>query len=97
MDSINTDNLASKTTKLNASLANLRSNSVSPEVHNQATSKTQSNLTDISKISEKASSSTPDLRDDVIAKAEVLLNDPNWLSDSNLDLLASKISQEENL
>ena len=53
-------------------------------------------LSNISTFSESASS-LPDIRNDAIERARLLINDPNWLSDHNLDSLASKIAKVENL
>lgn len=39
--------------------------------------------------------SSPDIREDKIREATKLLNDPDWLSDENLDLLSAKILQVE--
>ena len=52
-------------------------------------------LTDLSSISEKVNQSEPDIRPDVIARAQTLLDDPNWLSDENLDSLAEKLIEVE--
>ena len=52
-------------------------------------------LTDIPSMSSKAKHSSPELRQDIIDRAKSLINDPNWLNDQNLDLLAGKISEEE--
>jgi hypothetical protein len=55
-----------------------------------------SNLSSISTFTESASA-LPDIRNDAIERARLLINDPNWLSDQNLDSLASKIAKVENL
>jgi hypothetical protein len=55
-----------------------------------------SNLSNISTFTESASA-LPDIRNDVIERARLLINDSNWLSDQNLDSLASKIAKVENL
>jgi hypothetical protein len=55
-----------------------------------------SNLSNISTFTESASA-LPDIRNDAIEHARLLINDPNWLSDQNLDSLASKIAKVENL
>ena len=55
-----------------------------------------SKLSNISTFSESASA-LPDIRNDAIERARLLINDPNWLSDQNLDSLASKIAKVENL
>jgi hypothetical protein len=55
-----------------------------------------SKLTNISSYSESASE-LADIRIDAIERARLLIIDPNWLSDQNLDSLASKIAKVENL
>jgi hypothetical protein len=40
-------------------------------------------------------SSSPDIREDKIREATKLLEDPDWLSDENLDLLSAKILKVE--
>jgi len=55
-----------------------------------------SKLSNISTFSESALT-LPDIRNDAIERARLLINDPNWLSDQNLDSLASKIAKIENL
>jgi len=39
--------------------------------------------------------SSPDIREEKIREVTKLLNDPDWLSDENLDLLSAKILQVE--
>ena len=56
----------------------------------------ESKLSNISTYSE-STSALPDIRNDAIQRARLLINDPNWLSDQNLESLASKISEVENL
>jgi ribosome assembly protein YihI (activator of Der GTPase) len=53
-------------------------------------------LTNLSELSQLAESSQLDIREDAIRRATSLLNDPDLLSDKNLDSLASKITQLEN-
>jgi len=55
-----------------------------------------SKLSNISTFSESALT-LPNIRNDAIERARLLINDPNWLSDQNLDSLASKIAKIENL
>lgn len=54
-----------------------------------------SSLTNLSELAKTAQSSSSDIRVDAIKRAFDLLNDPDWLSDKNLDSLASKISHLE--
>jgi hypothetical protein len=53
-------------------------------------------LTNLSELSQLAESSQLDIREDAIHRAISLLNDPDWLSEKNLDSLATKITQLEN-
>lgn len=62
----------------------------------KSSSAIDSKLSNISAFSESASA-LPDIRNDAIERARLLINDPNWLSDQNLDSLASKIAKVENL
>jgi hypothetical protein len=64
--------------------------------HSKIVSALDSKLSNISTHSESASA-LPDIRDGAIERARLLINDPNWLSDQNLDSLASKIAKVENL
>ena len=57
---------------------------------NLPTSPVQS-LDGLSKLVNSAVSTTPSIRPDVIEKAKMLLDDPEWLSDANLTRLSSKI------
>ena len=98
MEGVNTNNLASKSANYSSSAPNSQQPTTSTKVKdNLSLGASGNNLTDISDIANRVENSSPDLRNDVIAKAQSLLNDPNWLSDSNLDRLATKISLEENL
>jgi hypothetical protein len=54
-------------------------------------------LTDIPSLANASLNSGPDLRPDALARAEKLLNDPDWLSDSNLDALAERLITQEDL
>jgi hypothetical protein len=54
-----------------------------------------SSLTNLSELAQAAQSSNSDIREDAIKRAHDLLNDPDWLSDKNLDSLASRITQIE--
>ena len=53
------------------------------------------NLDALNQLTEKSILSSPDIREDKIREATRLLNDPDWLSDKNLDLLTAKILQVE--
>ncbi|OUW38286.1 MAG: hypothetical protein CBD35_04440 [Verrucomicrobia bacterium TMED175] len=53
------------------------------------------NLDALNQLTKNSITSSPDIREDKIREARKLLNDPNWLSDENLDLLSAKILQVE--
>ena len=53
------------------------------------------NLSSSSELSDQVSSSSIDIREDVVARAKTLINDPNWLSDQNLSKLSAKLSSVE--
>ena len=57
----------------------------------------RNSILDLSSISAEAMNTGDEIRDDVIAKAEKLLSDPNWLNDSNLDSLADRILSVEDI
>ena len=54
-------------------------------------------IIDLSSLASEAKNTGEEIREDVIAKAEKLLSDPNWLSDSNLDSLADRILSVEDI
>ena len=72
---------------------------VSPAyTHSKPTSTTDNStrkLTDFSETARIANETSPDVRNDVIERAEKLLSDPNWLSDDNLTILSSKLLEVE--
>ena len=49
----------------------------------------------LNQLTKNSISSSPDIREEKIREATKLLNDPNWLSDENLELLSAKILQVE--
>jgi hypothetical protein len=54
-----------------------------------------SKLDALNQLTKNSISSSPDIREDKIREATKLLEDPDWLSDKNLDLLSAKILQVE--
>ena len=54
-------------------------------------------ILDLSSLSAEAKNTGDEIRDDVIARAEKLLSDPNWLNDTNLDSLADRILSVEDI
>ena len=94
MDIAQTGNSSVKT-GVQASSAGHNPTQVAPP-QTKTASAIHSKLSNISTFSESASA-LPDIRNDAIERARLLINDPNWLSDQNLDSLASKIAKVENL
>lgn len=54
-------------------------------------------IINISSLSTDARNTGNEVRRDVIARAEKLISDPNWLTDSNLDSLADRILSVEDI
>ena len=94
MDSIQTDNGSVKAT-FHSSVSN-HNPKTAPTSPKSKTSSLDPRLSNLSPFIESAAS-CPDIRNDAIERARMLINDPNWLSDNNLDSLASKIAHVENL
>ena len=57
----------------------------------------RNSILDLSSLSAEAINTGDEIREDVIARAEKLLSDPNWLNDSNLDSLADRILSVEDI
>lgn len=70
---------------------------VSTPIPNNTTNESKVSLTDLSDLARRANESQPDIRPDVIARAQTLLNDPNWLNDDNLDVLAERLIDFEKI
>ena len=94
MDSIQTDNGSVKAS-FHSSVPN-HNLKTAPTAPKSKTSSLDPRLSNLSPFIESAAS-CPDIRNDAIERARMLINDPNWLSDNNLDSLASKIAHVENL
>ena len=72
--------------------------SVTPvRTSSKETSESSASLTDLTKIGKQASESQSEIRSDAIARAQALLNDPNWLNDQALDALADKLIDVEGI
>lgn len=54
-------------------------------------------IIDLSSLTADAQNTGEEIREDVIARAEKLLSDPNWLNDSNLDSLSDRILSVEDI
>ena len=70
-----------------------RSHGTSPQ--SKSSEVTKVSLTNISELADRADSSAKDIRPEVVEKAKILLDDPNWLSDENIDKMVGKIIQNE--
>ena len=81
--------------RVQASSVSLNPKQTPAPIKNSA-SAIDSKLSSISTFTESASA-LPDIRNDEIERARLLIHDPSWLSDQNLDSLASKIAKVENL
>jgi hypothetical protein len=60
-------------------------------------SDTPKSITDLSSLSLEVKNTGEDIRGDVIARAEKLISDPNWINDSTLDSLADRILSVEGI
>jgi hypothetical protein len=60
-------------------------------------SDTPKSITDLSSLSLEVKNTGEDIRGDVIARAEKLISDPNWINDSTLDSLADRILSVEDI
>ena len=52
-------------------------------------------LTDLSELADRADQAGNDVRPEVVERAKMLLDDPNWFSDDNIDKMVGKIIQNE--
>jgi hypothetical protein len=57
----------------------------------------RNSILDLSSLASEAINAGDEIREDVIARAEKLLSDPNWLNDSNLDSLSDRILSVEGI
>jgi hypothetical protein len=70
-------------------------NSSVPSSSDASSSTNPTKLDALNQLTKNSISSSPDIREDKIREATKLLEDPDWLSDKNLDLLSAKILQVE--
>jgi len=100
MDSISSDNPASPH-RLGNNIPASRHISAGASIGTDKTThqeiSLESNFTNLPKLAEAANHLCPDIRQDAIERARLLLDDPNWLNDESLDALSSKIIHLENL
>ena len=52
-------------------------------------------LTNLSELSDRVEQSGDNIRPEIIERAKLLLDDPDWLSDENIDKMVGKIIQNE--
>ena len=90
MDSISGDSL-SKIAQQHLSDLRIGNNQANPSVNQPALHNTQSKLNALSELTDRATNSDKDIRQDVVTKARGLLDDPNWLSDNHLLQLSEKL------
>lgn len=81
--------------RLHSNGSSFAGNKLTEKSHLASEDSLRANLSDISNLSRKALCSSPDLRPEVLSKAQELLDDPDWLSDRNLDTLAGKLLDQE--
>ena len=87
---------AADSTKISSQFAK-KSNTVSDQNSTDATSTEKSvNFVATEDLSAKVASSDADIREDIVERAKKLVNDPNWLNDSNISALTDKLISVEN-
>jgi hypothetical protein len=74
---------------------NFLKNSSLPSSSDASSCTNPTKLDALNQLTKNSISSSPDIREDKIREATKLLEDPDWLSDKNLDLLSAKILQVE--
>jgi hypothetical protein len=52
-------------------------------------------LTNLSELSDRIEQSGDNIRPEIVERAKLLLDDPDWLSDENIDKMVGKIIQNE--
>ena len=70
---------------------------VSPTKTSKEASESNVSLTDLSKIGKKAREAQSEIRPDAIARAQALLDDPDWLNDRAIEALADKLIDIESI
>ncbi len=56
-----------------------------------------SSLNSMDSLVKAAAVSSPDIRPEALARGAELLNDPNWLTDSNIEVLAERLIDSDQL
>ena len=97
MDSISRNSANSlNSASLNPSDLSSTSGSKLPTDVRREESPFNSKFTDLSKITQAAKNSLPEIRKEAIDRAKLLLNDPNFLNDRGLEKLANRLDNLEN-
>jgi len=63
----------------------------------ESTGSLSNSLPDLNKLAIHASQAGEDIRMEAVERAQKLIDDPNWLSDYNIDGLADKLLDIENI
>ena len=74
-------------------VSEVRANNSSVKPTSEEASKVS--LTDLGELADRVDQSAKDVRPEVIERAKLLLDDPNWMSDENIDRMVGKIIQNE--
>ena len=69
----------------------------SDKTSSKENSESNASLTDLTKIGMQANEAQPEIRADAIARAQALLDDPDWLNDQAIDALATKLIDIEGI
>ena len=91
MDPISGSNSSNVNRAYGASEVRAKNSSVKPT--SEEASKVS--LTDLGELADRVDQSANDVRPEVIERAKLLLDDPNWMSDENIDRMVGKIIQNE--
>ena len=91
MDPISGSNSSNVNRAYGASEGRANNSSVKPT----STEASKVSLTDLGELADRVDQSAKDVRPEVIERAKLLLDDPNWMSDENIDRMVGKIIQNE--
>ena len=91
MDPISGSNSSNVNRAYGASEVRAHSSSVKPT----SAEASKVSLTDLGELADRVDQSAKDVRPEVIERAKLLLDDPTWMSDENIDRMVGKIIQNE--
>ena len=98
MDSIQGyDQTPSRINLSEAKVVNSLSTASQVKTSSNEASESNVSLTDLSKISIMANDAESEIRTDAIARAQALLDDPDWLNDQAIEALADKLIDVEGI